>query len=127
MAPYMSVSTFFPKLLPTCIARDDQGGRFGQKNGGSFRGSNLPFVLETVNIFCITAPNFVNSGLSAGIRDLATRDRVIVHVLPACQIAAASRSNPKFQLTVDTRLVSPRYMSHNSVRNVILRCISQDP
>jgi hypothetical protein len=47
-------------------------------------------------------------------------------MLPACQILAAPRSNPKSPLTVHTALVSLRYMSHNSVRNVVPRCISQD-
>ena len=54
-------------------------------------------------------------------------ERVIVHMLPTCQIAAAPRSNPKSQLAVHTGLVSPRYMRHNSVWNAVLRCISQDP
>jgi len=70
---------------------------------------------------------------SAGIATAATQsdvphfwvlDGVIVHMLPTCQIVAAPRSNPKSQFTVHTGLVSPRYMSHNWVRNVVPRRIS---
>src|SRR5260221_2123662 len=73
---------------------------------------------------------------SAGIATAATQSDVphfwvllgvTVHMLPTCQIVAAPRSNSKSQLTVHTGLVSPRYMSHNWVRNVVPRRISQDP
>ena len=48
-------------------------------------------------------------------------------MLPTCHIVSAPRSNSKSQFTVHTGLVSPRYMSHNWVRNVVSRRISQDP
>src|ERR1700683_4523778 len=47
-------------------------------------------------------------------------------MLPACQIAAAPRSNPKSQPTVPTGLVSPYYMSDNWVGNVVHLRISHD-
>ncbi len=73
---------------------------------------------------------------SAGIATAATQsdiphfwvlDGVIVQMLPTCQIVAVPRSNPKSQFTVHTVPVSPRYISHNWVRNVVPRRIAQDP